>query len=60
MTDFRVVCLTRDIYKRYHKHKSKNGTNMTSKYHKRLGNKIKQNFQQGIIYIIEHRIGRDD
>jgi hypothetical protein len=31
MTDFRVVCLRRAIYKRHHKHKSKNRTSMTSK-----------------------------
>jgi hypothetical protein len=61
MTNFSVVCLRRAIYKRHRKHKSKNITNMTSKLTiKILGNKIKQNFYQGIIYIVEHRVDRDD
>ena len=31
MIDFRAVCLRRAIYKRHHKHRSENRTNMTSK-----------------------------
>jgi hypothetical protein len=31
MTDFRAVCLSRDIYKRHRKQKSENRINMTSK-----------------------------
>jgi hypothetical protein len=61
MTDFRAVCLRRAIYKRHLKHKSENITNITSKYIiKKLGNRNKQNVQQGIIYINKHRIGRHD